>query len=229
MGRKDRETLIDYFKKGNIPTEDHFKDLIESSPNFVDDDCNNNSNSVTLFPFVQSSELGDIEEEAVAGWYTYLEQCHDRLQIKHHDQPVLNISKTGIGEINKEASVYELDFKGIIKAEKIVTAHISGTVAADRKWHPLVEDITENKLFKIVAAIGSEDNGDLALIHAYASICRGGRKISCCQKKSFWWGDKIKLKWQKRDGAFDLMIRSYRSFAKDIVVSYRACNVWEGN
>ena len=37
MERKDRQTLKSYFKKGTVPTEDHFASLIDSVPNIVDD------------------------------------------------------------------------------------------------------------------------------------------------------------------------------------------------
>jgi len=37
MALLNRQSLINYFKKGSAPTERHFADLIESTVNIVDD------------------------------------------------------------------------------------------------------------------------------------------------------------------------------------------------
>ena len=36
--RKNREELKSFFRKGAVPTEEHFAALIDSVPNFIDDE-----------------------------------------------------------------------------------------------------------------------------------------------------------------------------------------------
>lgn len=42
MARRSRENLKSFFKRGCMPTEDHFNDLVDSMVNWVDDDPNPN-------------------------------------------------------------------------------------------------------------------------------------------------------------------------------------------
>lgn len=56
--RKNREELKSFFRKGAVPTEEHFAALIDSVPNFIDDELDKEQEEV-----VEETEIPAAPEE----------------------------------------------------------------------------------------------------------------------------------------------------------------------
>jgi hypothetical protein len=226
MALLNRQTLRNYFKKGNLPTEQQFSDLIDSSVNIVDDGISKEANyGLKLSPVGYTNKLISFFENLKSknpSWY---------ISLNNNDIPGLSIQENentprivikeggnvGIGVTNPK---YDLEIDGTVAAKCRIGTFSKGKVPGDGKWHDILHKLDKPCAFEIMARIdGIKGSGKYALIHATAINTFGGRlsfgkinKTSACYGSFF---NKIQIRWYGELYNYSLQIKTTRHFGID--------------
>lgn len=202
MERADRSTLKGYFKKGCIPTEEQFAELIDSVPNIVEDgQVKLADGSWNFFPEEGKPlriALSDAEGKP-AVW---------TISVSGKKELVL---RNGKGEI-----VLALDQRGKeTRAEDPESDEPEGEYfifPADKKWHDVKKILPKNAVFgayQIFACVPVY--GRIRMKQTNVTAYHYG-VMSCSMKSSrkHWWGwcGKVKLRWYYSDHVLRLQVRS---------------------
>jgi hypothetical protein len=108
-------------------------------------------------------------------------------------------------------------------------------VLADGNWHVIVRGLYDCYAFELVAsASGRVNSCNHAVTHAIVLTSFSGDAGSIRQTASYKGWDfrrKIRLKWVKRDGAYDLCIGTGTGFGKDdqghpVMIQYHLTRLW---
>lgn len=188
MTSRNRETLKNYFREGQLPTEDHFADLIDSMLNMSDEG------------FRKSVEHGE-EISAPIGYDALISFFRDQdpqsplwsmgftsgsNQLVFRNGPM--VREASSGQENQEAPLLCLDAHqglGILNAEPKAELDVAGTlrchgrqgskplppgaaIAADGAWHDITGDLHGCQAFEVVAGTGHRGTGRYGLLHAIA-------------------------------------------------------------
>jgi len=154
---------------------------------------------------------------------------------------VLTLSSSGkIGVRNQNPS-FDLDVAGTIRSQARVG--LTGTVPADGGWYPITGELDGCHALEIVAGVGlaGQKKGRYALLHAVALNAYNpsgwlfnlfGRK-NRIRATNAWYlsrADRMKLRWVPAgpaySHAYQLEIRTYRSYGEDAVVRYSVTELW---
>jgi hypothetical protein len=223
MALLNRQSLKNYFRKGNAPTEQHFADLIESTLNIVDDGIARGADhGFRISPIGHSHRLMSFfanMQKQEADWY---------LSLNENNIPGLSFYETGKGPrlvlkeggkigINVLNPRYSLDIKGAIGVTHRIGTLFQGEVPGDGKWHDLVSGLREPSAFEIMARIdGRKGSGKYALAHAIALNTFGGRfsfgKINTTRA---WYGsffNRIRFRWSGELYDYSLQVKTSSHF-----------------
>lgn len=195
MAEQRRDTLKNFFKKGTLPSEQSFSDLIDSTLNMVDEGfkktpekgfeislVGDNNRLISFFESFESSTSGD------AVWMVAYDKNTKRLQIKKPGSETdavaaMTFSDSGNIGIKKESPIHALDVAGVIGSEgRIGSNAIIGeksptdsndnpqkTVPADGEFHEITGILSGCHAFEIMAGVGGKPKeGKYALINALA-------------------------------------------------------------
>lgn len=221
--RKNRNTLKGYFKKGDIPTEEQFAELIDSTLNLVEDEQVIRTDTGWAFYPKQDGNL-DI------GFYTEKSATGTKL-------PVWSLSvtpekklviKNGQTEVAMEAA-QDKSFllHGNLMVEETVTASAYKTkggggvtpgedyltVPADKKWHDLPLDVSREgfgcRVYRIYASF-REPGTELCRLTRVTAIWLNFMEQRIESPEKHWWGwsGSIRFRWQERNGKPCLQMRS---------------------
>jgi frataxin-like iron-binding protein CyaY len=119
MSLQNRNSLKNFFKKGQLPSESHFLDLIDSMINKVDDGMSKNmDDGLMLSPIGGSQKLisfyKSIEEKSPA-WSLEINQGDASLNINNHvGDSILTLTNSGKVGINNNNPAHELDVNGSV-------------------------------------------------------------------------------------------------------------------
>lgn len=222
MNGKDRKTLKEYFKKGKIPTEGQFAELIDSVPNRLED--------------------GQVVGTAT-GWAFYPRKS-GRLDIGLHTvapddeavRPVWSVAVTPekkliISNENGEAVVEAAQDKslllhGSLTVENNVTAQAflskgggvetpgkEVTLPADKQWYDLpldAFDVNDGcRVYSVYASYYERVIGFCQLTRITAlRLDSMEQRIESSQKHWWGWSGGIRFRWQTRDGKNCLQMRT---------------------
>jgi hypothetical protein len=213
MALLTRSTLKNLFKRGNIPTEVNFADLIDSNVNKVDDG------------FAQSTEHGWMlsgqgSDHKLISFFDNMrdENAKFNMSLNPNRQSrglsINNESGDSIiffgGAINETDNTYEgnvgigttiprfkLEVKGLVAMEGRVGIHKMSEVPADGNWHAIIEDLEGMKAYEIFAhAVGKKGRGRYAMTHAVALGMYGKGTIETVKASYGWFFQKIKFRWR---------------------------------
>lgn len=212
MERRNRNTLKSYFRKGDVPTEEQFAELIDSVPNIVED-----------------GQAVCTQE----GW-AFHPKAGGKMRVTLHEAEektaVWTLALTpGKGlAINNEAGETLLELKQdrriVLKA--LIEKEEGGdgperdpenyrTEEADKQWKDLIE-ITDGKdtshVYTVIAIYRDSNLGTCRLTRATA-ICLNPIEQWVESPRRHWWGwsGRIRLRWQTDGGRSVLQIRSTRN------------------
>jgi hypothetical protein len=193
MAEQTRETLRQYFRAGQLPTEAHFDDLVDSMLNMKDEGF-----SKTPLDGLQVSAAGD---GALASLYRDRDPTQARWQMRFGDQrerlqfdrgsadqpdavpgvlcldavhqpaadgrPARTEPRVGIGV---SAPAHTLDVAGVVAARgRIGSLAVGdpGGVRADGRPKTLLKNLTGCQAFEVMAGVGGgRGSGRFALLHA---------------------------------------------------------------
>lgn len=242
MALRNRETLINYFKKGELPKEGHFEDLIESVVNIIDDGI-----SVSIKEGLKITPLGELGnlisfykeiEDENPQWSLILDKKNNVLSVNDFNNGKI-VSFTGDGNvgIGTEEPEYKLDVSGIVSMEGRIGNYNGGNnksdastkVPADGNWHPILSGLDGAQAFEIMAGVGKRKTGKYALMHAIALSTFGGRSSSRIRKTQAhyrWFWHKILLRWRGSTYDYRLEMRTMIDYGENQFISYNITQLW---
>lgn len=250
MTSRNRETLKNYFGDGQLPTQAHFADLVDSMLNMVDEGFRKTvSNGQELYAPVGHHNLLSFyrdQSPQQALWRISLGAKQDQLQFQplNGDGPLLSLH----ARMGEGAGV------GIGTAQPKTTLDVRGTVGsqgrqgmrplprepliANGKWQNLTEELEGCQGFEVVAGVGKPDSGHFGMLHAIAmsTYNPGGwmwwRNRRGIRQTDAWWGrrcDKLHLRWHGTHGrkaAYRLQIRSGCNLGDKVLIQAHVNELW---
>ncbi|MEM0939798.1 MAG: hypothetical protein AAF600_06670 [Bacteroidota bacterium] len=225
--KKGRSYLIKLFSRGSLPTEDNFKDLINSSFNLQDDGFD------ALFDgplelFVKEDEKTKKENHSLLEFYPSIRDTESKPSWKFsigYDRKSLQISN------EKERVVVVIDQEGkvrfntqsinlgkVIRRQSTIgtyrsphdknrSANFPREVRADGNWKTIIERMEGCQLFEVAAGVEYSDTKSYAILLANASLVPSkynwpfftprNTKIHITQSYSGLSNNKLDLKWAK--------------------------------
>ena len=226
MALLNRQSLINYFKKGSAPSERHFADLIESTVNIVDDGISREGeNGFRITPVGRSKRL--------ISFYKNFKQVHPEWSINFDDQqagglsfqeeqnpPLLVLKNGGFVGIGEENPKSKLDVNGVISAKGRVGSMLVGQVPADGKWQTIIDQIKEPCAYELmVRADGEKGSGRYALAHVIALNTFGGSLSNGrINKTSTYYGsffNRLRFRWTGNLYNYSLQVKTVRHYGFD--------------
>jgi hypothetical protein len=248
MAKKNRSTLKHYFRKGALPTEDHFNDLIDSTLNTVDEGFDKSPENGFEISLVgdRSHLISFFKTSAVkeAVWTIDYDREQDLLLIKkpHADAKkpaAMTFSGQGHVGVNKTAPAYTLDVGGVVAAQGRIGANPDNqkTVAADGQWHNITGALTGCHAIEVMAGVGSKGTGRYALINALAmntfnprgwlfNVLNLKKKIKYQQAYYLSRGNRIKLRWLTEGEHYYLQMRTVCAYGGEVKIRYYLTSLW---
>lgn len=233
MPLQNRNTLKNFFKKGNLPAEAHFYDLIDSMINKVDDGMSKNlEEGLMLSPIGTSEKLmsfyKSIEDKSPV-WSFNINRGDANLNINNHlGDSIVTLRKEGQVGINNPSPEHTLDVNGAVGMKGRIGTSYTGKVKADGKWHPILTELNGCHALEIVAGVGKKKTGKYALIHANAlsTFGKSKNKIKIVQGYYGVRCNMIKLRWTGDTYNYNLEMRTRCSYEGDYYIRYYISNLW---
>lgn len=255
MAKKNRSTLKHFFRRGALPSEHQFGDLIDSMLNMIDEGFDKSPEyGVEISPLGNRSGVvsffrhSDPERPV---WMISLDEASGRLLIQSRDGDDVALrfalSPDGRIGINNKAPEWDLDVDGVVASSgRIGRCEGELKVAADGQWHAITGELTGCQAFEVVAgAGGKEGDGNYALMHAFAvnaynpsgpffNFLNFKKRIRYHQAYYRSSSNKLKLRWVARDRSrhtYQLELRSNGDYGvtrdhKKYEVRYHLTRLW---
>ena len=241
MALKDRDTLKNLFKKGKLPSENSFGDIIDSTINKIDDGFSKSmKDGLMLSPVGKSKKVLSIFSKVTdkeAQWSVETEdgagdsKTETQLHFKtSEDEKLLTLSDEGRVGIGNDAPVHELDVRGTTAMSARVGNRAEDALApADGKWHTILSDLNYCNMFEVVARTGLVKTGNHAMVHALAMSSYGNSsaKIKHTYVRYSWWRPlRIKLRWTGDTYNYKLQIKSTKNLGKNAMIKFHVTELW---
>jgi len=247
MTWRNRETLKNYFGDGQLPTQAHFGDLIDSMLNMVDEGFRKTvANGQELYvPVGHHTLLSFYRDQAPqqALWRLGLGPQRDQLQFQPQagGEPLMSLDaqqRVGIGTANPETM---LDVRGTVAMQgRRGMRAPPAPVLANGKWQDLTGDLEGCQAFEVVAGAGQTGSGHFGLVHAVAlsAYNPGGGLLGWLRARrgirqtQGWWGrrcDKLQLRWNGTHGrkaVYRLQVRTGCDFGSQVQVQAHVSQLW---
>jgi hypothetical protein len=233
MSLQNRETLKSYFKKGQLPSEGNFNDLIDSLINKIDDGMSKTvDEGLMLSPIGESKKLLSLYrgiEDKNPIWRIEVEDNNSNLCYTNKlGDTVLAIDDSGKAGINTALPETELDVKGVVSMSGRTGNAYKGKVPADGQWHIIAESLNGCQMFEIIAGVGKKKTGKYAMAHAIAISTYGASKnrIKVTRGRYGIWNNRINFKWTGTTYNFNLEIRTRVNYGDNISICYNIQKLW---
>lgn len=193
--QKNRDTLKEYFKKGKIPTEAQFAELIDSVHNIVEDGQ----------PLIISD-----------GW-TITVTPEKILIIKNEkDETVIEIAQDKTVTIHGSLKI---EGGGGGEEPPVPLEYIS--IPADKKWHDLPLEISHEgfgcRVYSIYASCRQRGSGLYSLTRLTALWQNFmDQKIESSQKHWWGWSGSLRFRWTESNGKTCLQMRSKKKLPGEV-------------
>ncbi|PLX24264.1 MAG: adhesin [Salinivirgaceae bacterium] len=233
MPLQNRESLKDYFRKGQLPSEGHFHDLIDSTINKVDDGMSKTmEDGLMLAPIGESRKLisffKSIEDKSPV-WRMEVDENDADLHFSNKvGDEVLSVIDTGKVGINNAQPEANLDVNGYVAMSGREGNAYRGKVPADGKWHKIATELNGCQMFEVVAGVGKKKTGKYGLLHAIAMSAFGKskNKITKTQARYGIRGNRMKLRWTGSTYKFNLEIKTRSNYGDDVAINYHIQKLW---
>ena len=251
MTKKDRTTLKAFFRDGALPTAEHYRDLIDSGVNQIDDGYSKTAtDGLRLTSVGGSQRLLSLFESLSAeypAWVIDHGTDDSSLHFRHGGDaadagPGISFSPEGRLGVQTETPEWHLDVNGTTRMRgRIGFANDKfSEIPADGGWHTIIDELTGCHAFEIMAgAGGTPGKGRYSMINAIAMnayhprnwilnrIFRR-RKIKAQTAMYGSYADRIRLRWvaEKAPHSYRLEMRTNAHFGKDKVIRYYITRLW---
>jgi len=250
MAKRNRITLKHFFRRGGLPTENQFRDLIDSTLNMVDEGFDKSAeNGLEISPLGDKPSLLSFFKSADAtapAWTIRYDENREKLLIEiPGETPLLSFSPRRYVGIHKADPAYALDVDGVVASQGRVGNYAEGRVPADGQWHVIVDKLSGCNAFEVMAGTGKKRSGHYALMHAFAlntfhpkgwlfNFLNLKRRITYHQAYYRSLRSKLKLRWRPVNeqskwrpfGSYRLELRSNRDYGPDIYIRYHVSRLW---
>lgn len=251
MSKQNRETLKKYFRKGAMPTQNQFEDLIDSMFVRGEDqldaghgDLNVQANSqnrlINFFANIQ-----ELKSKAI--WTINLDEKSENLLISDgEDRTLLSLSAKGRLGIATKNPQHTLDVRGNVAMRGRIGDYknvwTEGKIAANGKWQVVVGGLPGCDAFEVLASVGNLEKERYAMLQAIA-VCarprtprffglfrRTKNTIQTVQAHNGCCRSKIDLRWKRNDSdnTHQLQIRTRRSFEEGKTIKVSLAKLWHG-
>lgn len=236
MPQKDRQTLKNLFRKGSLPTQSSFADIIDSSINKIDDGFSKSMDEgLMLSPIGESNQVLSVYKkitDKTPEWKINLKELstatdqQELLMFIHKNNSIasLSLAQNKTVGINKDEPNYTLDVGGIVASKgRIGTAAKETKALANGEWHTILSNLNHCNVYEVVARVGVLKTGKHALLHAIAMSAYGNshHKIKTTNARfSFWKPLKIKLRWVGSTFNYKLQIKTSKNLGPNVFVKY---------
>jgi len=240
----NRSTLKRFFQRGQIPTEVHFTNLIDSTINKIDDGfAKDVEDGLKLSPIGESQKLisffEDIKETHPA-WSIAINpnERSKGLSISEstHGSRIF-LQKGGNIGMGTTSPSFPLEVEGAVGMKtRVGTYPNKAVITADGEWHIMIENLAGCNMFEIVAKVeGMKQRGKYAFAHAIAVGTHDSRnnKIKITQAQYGWFWHRLKFRWkQTRNGQYQLEIKSAQHYGNDennqvLQIKYHITSLWD--
>jgi hypothetical protein len=234
MSKRNRLTLKSYFQKGQMPSEEHFCDLIDSMHNIEEDgDIKSlDEDGLMLTPNKQKQAISIYENKES---FTK-DNCLWNIGLKGEANNLLISSGDGkeFLEFNndtesKKDNTQQSDLK--INGNIQYNGRIGGEsklILANGKWHNILTVPNGCYMYEIIAgARGDKKSGKFALINAIAvSTYNSNNKIKTTQAYYGSYFNKIKLRWRQENNNLHLQIKTRCDFGEGQLINTQITKLW---
>ncbi|MDR3061990.1 MAG: hypothetical protein LBU57_07750 [Dysgonamonadaceae bacterium] len=238
LNRRNRETLKNYFRQGERPTQQAFEELIDSTLNILEDGISGSPPiGIGLAPLTEEGVVISVFRSAgdqKTMWEIAIEKKNGDLQIRHCDdensQPVLTIKHRE--DVQHKAQ--DILINGTLNSPGRKGNYKTGKVPADGKWHDMLGEASRLEegcwAFEVVAGCGERNKGKYALLVATALHCFGNRpRIRKVRSNFGLFGNKICLRWRKVKDKFAcrLQIKTSFRYGEGTMIEYQISRLWD--
>jgi hypothetical protein len=238
-----RERVLAYFRNGQIPTEKHYSDLINSMIHKEDDGFSkDDQNGFKIYSDEKYNKLISFYKDSDATDPFFIlakdKAVPDSLKLQSFEQSNLNnaddtgifLHNNGNLGIGKQCDdQYKVDVDGFIGMKGRIGTFGSGTVKADGKWYPIITGLTNAQGFEVVARAGKKGTGKLSIMHATALSVfgpKGGKIHRTNAYYGFFW-NKLNLRWTGSFKNYALELKSNSNYGEDVNIYYTITKLWE--
>ncbi|MBU6167424.1 MAG: hypothetical protein KGQ86_00160 [Bacteroidetes bacterium] len=246
MAILNRITLKNFFRKGSVPTETNFADLIDSSINIVEDGIGRSvEDGFRIAPMGYSKRLLSFYENAQKSkpdWFISLNDGNSKGLAFHESDSenrlvLKNGGNIGIGISNPTS---KLEVKGCIGMDERKGTFLTGQVPGDAKWHNIIAELDGISAFEIMAQIsGKKGSGRYAISHAIALATYGGylSRWSIRKTAANYGGflNQLQFRWTGSVNNYALQIRTRRHYglndqnAEPYPIFFNVTKLWSIN
>lgn len=226
----NRESLKNFFRKGQFPTEMHFAYLIDSQVNKIDDGfAKSDEEGLRLAPAGSESTVLSIYKNSIENlpqWQLNVGRDPGKGTLNfdavrpdsngkliRESKMVLSESRgVGIGTAEPRTA---LEVNGTAGFHTRVGTYRVGEVDADGVWRPIISDLNAPSAFEVVARVdGGAGRGKYAVTHAIALGTFGGGKNRIRQTRSYYgpFWNRIDLRWKSENIHYSLEIRTFQHY-----------------
>ncbi len=255
MSLLNRSTLRNLFKRGSVPTEVNFSDLIDSTVNKVDDGFAQNPNEGwMLAPQGEKQKLMSFYEsmrdpnsafsisinpsrhsKGLSFNATNKDRILDRDQGTDAPISVLFLRDNGNVGIATTTPNYRLEVNGLVAMKGRVGIFKTGEVPADGRWHPILEGLQGTQGYEIFArAVGRKGRGRYSMSQAVALGMYGKGSINIIKASYGWFFQKIKFRWRGTIDGYRLEVCTAGNFGfvdennrHPAVIHYYISKLWD--
>lgn len=235
MAIRNRNTLISGFSKGQRPTADDFKNLIESTVNILDDGFAKDAQTgIKLAPI--SEQEGTV--------MTFLQSMTDDggrwvIDVIEHDlrisrvqenvkHPVLQLRQSGEMEFGDPES--PVTIQGTLNAGQRSGKKVDKQIPADGRWHDLTDYLEGVHALEVVCVMGKRHTGKHAVLLAHATHCFGSKpRIHRIRSHFGVFGNRLMLRWHKsrNERACKLQVRTRFKIGPDFFIHGSVTSLWD--
>lgn len=243
MAILNRITLKNFFRKGSVPTETNFADLIDSSINIVEDGIGRSvDDGFRISPMGYSKRLLSFYENSQKSkpdWFISLNDGNTK-DLSFHETDndyrlvLKNGGNIGIGVSNPSSLLH---VNGCVSMSARKGNFATGEVPGDAKWHNILSDLDGVNAFEIMAQIsGKKGGGRYAIAHAIALATFGGylSRWSIRKTAANYGGflNQIQFRWKGTVNNYALQVRTRRHYglndqnAEPYQIKFNASQLW---
>lgn len=243
MAILNRITLKNFFRKGSVPTETNFADLIDSSINIVEDGIGRSvEDGFRIAPMGYSKRLISFYEnsqKSSPAWFISLNDGNAKGLTFHESDNdyrlvLKNGGNIGIGIPNPTS---KLEVKGCIGMDARKGTYAAGQVPGDAKWNNILADLDGINAFEIMAQIsGKKGSGRYAIAHVIALATFGGylSRWSIRKTAANYGGflNQLQFRWTGSVNNYALQVRTRRHYglndqnAEPYQINFHVTQLW---
>ncbi len=236
MSVKTRSELKNAFRKGEIPKEEDFHNLIDSFLHIDEDALYDKNDGWRLTPNGISDKM-----------ITFLNNISEKSSVwtlwKHNDN-INNKYSLNLANYNGETAIYidtncnigigkanpenRLDINGNIAFNGRKGMFAYGKVVANGEWHKILTNLSDCHLFEVVAKMSKYHKGIHSILYAIAANAFNGKGRDIKTVDSYYdsENDKIELRWTGQTFNYNLEIRSKKNQGEEVFVNYNVTTLW---